>query len=179
MKPIISGNCRIRHPEYFSVGEHSIVDDYSYFSTKVRIGRCSHIAACCTVAGGKKMSFTLGNYCSVSSGVRIWCASDDFVNDIVTIVPEGSGGIKDHLITGDVSIADMCAVGSNAVIMPGNSIPEGTVIGALSFVPPGFKFKSWSVYAGIPVKRIGSRNRKNVLRQAALLERRMRERKLK
>jgi hypothetical protein len=30
--------------------------------------------------------------------------------------------------------------------MPGNHIPEGTVIGALSFVPAGFSFEPWAVY---------------------------------
>jgi len=45
MKPIVSPHVRIRHPEYFEIGEYSIVDDFSYFSTRVRIGRCSHIAS--------------------------------------------------------------------------------------------------------------------------------------
>jgi len=60
--------------------------------------------------------------------------SDDFVNDIVTIIPEGFESVKSSLITGDVSIGDMCAVGSNSVIMPDNMKPDGVAIGALSFV---------------------------------------------
>jgi len=174
MKPIISANCRIRYPGHFSVNVYSIVDDYSYFSTKVKIGRCSHIAAGCTIAGGKDRQFTLGDYSSVSSGVRIWCVSDDFTNDIVTIIPDTAGQIKNHLITGDVTIGDMCAIGANTVIMPKNFISDGTVIGALSFVPPGFKFKPWSVYAGIPVRFIEKRNKRNVLKQVAMLERKLR-----
>jgi len=170
MKPIISKNCRIRHPGHFSVGPYSIVDDYCYFSTKVRVGKCSHIASGCSVAGGHARRFVLGDYCSLSSGVKIWCAGDDFVNDIVTIIPEGFGKIKAHSIEGDVRIGDMCAVGANSVIMPDNDIPQGTVIGALSFVPAGFKFKPWSVYAGIPIRLIGRRNRKSVMAQAKLLE---------
>ena len=174
MKPTISKNCRIRHPGCFSVGPYSIVDDYSYFSTRVKIGRCSHIASGCSIAGGKDRQFKMGNYCSLSSGVKIWCASNDFANDIVTIVPEGFKSVKDHPITGDVTIGDMCAIGSNAVIMPDNAIPEGAVVGALSFVPARFKFQPWSVYAGIPIRFIGKRNRKNVLRQAKELEIQMR-----
>jgi len=174
LKPIISKNCRIRHPGHFSVGQYSIVDDYSYFSTRVKVGRCSHIASGCSIAGGKERQFTLGDYCSLSSGVKIWCKSNDFTDDIVAIVPEGFKNVKDRPITGDVTIGDMCAVGANAVIMPDNTIPDGTVVGALSFVPTRFKFKSWSVYAGIPVKYIGKRNKKNVLRQAKELEVQMR-----
>ena len=172
LKPIVSPNTRIRHPEYFEIGEYSIVDDFSYFSTRVRIGRCSHIASGCSIAGGSDRQFILGDFCSLSSGVKIWCTSDDFVNDLVTIVPDGAGPIKVHLITGDVTFDNCTAVGANAVVMPGNHIPEGTVIGALSFVPAGFSFEPWAVYAGIPIRRIGDRNRE-VGAQADALRKRL------
>lgn len=173
MKPIVSKNCRIRHPKYFSVGPYSIIDDYCYFSTKVRIGKCSHIASGCSIAGGVERSFKLGDYSSLSSGVKIWCVSDDFTNDIVTIIPCGFGKIKKLSIVGDVAIGDMCAVGANSVIMPDNLIPDGAVIGALSFVPPNFKFKPWAVYAGIPIKLIKYRNKISVLKQVKKLKSRM------
>lgn len=173
MKPIISPSVRIRHPEHFTVGEYSIVDDFCYFSTRVAIGVCSHVASGCSVAGGRTHQFTLGDYCSLSSGVKIWCTSDDFVNDVVAILPEGVGAIKAHLIEGDVSLANCTAVGSNTVVMPGNHVPEGTVIGALSFVPARFEFEEWSVYAGIPVRLIRRRNREAVVAQSELLKQRL------
>jgi acetyltransferase-like isoleucine patch superfamily enzyme len=105
--------------------------------------------------------------------VKIWCTSDDFVNDLVTIVPEGVGPIKQHLISADVIFGNCTAAGSNAVVMPGNEVPEGTVIGALSFVPAGFRFEPWSVYAGVPIRRIGARNRRAVEAQADLLRGRL------
>jgi acetyltransferase-like isoleucine patch superfamily enzyme len=173
MKPIVSPHVRIRHPEFFEIGDDSIVDDFSYFSTRVRIGRCSHIASGCSVAGGRDRQFMLGDFSSLSSGVKIWCASDDFVNDVVTIVPADAGPIKEHFIEGDVTFASCTAVGANTVVMPGNHVPEGTVIGALSFVPPGFAFEPWAVYAGIPIRRIGGRNRASVTAQAELLRQRL------
>jgi acetyltransferase-like isoleucine patch superfamily enzyme len=173
MKPIISPNVRIRHPEYFEVGEYSIVDDFSYFSTRVRIGVCSHIASGCSIAGGADRQFTLGDFCSLSAGVRIWCTSDDFVNDVIAILPEGTGPIKQELIEGDVTLENCTAVGANAVVMPGNHVPEGTVIGALSFVPAHFAFEPWSVYAGIPIRRIADRNRDAVRAQASLLRKKL------
>jgi acetyltransferase-like isoleucine patch superfamily enzyme len=170
VKPIVSANIRVRHPEFFIVGEDSIVDDFCYFSTKVRIGRCSHIANGCSVAGGVERQFELGDYSSLSAGVKVWCVSDDFVNDIVTILPVGIGPIKTQLISADVSIDNYTAVGSNSVIMPGNHIPTGTVIGALSFVPSSFDFKPWSVYAGIPIRFIRPRNQDSVLAQVEQLD---------
>lgn len=170
---IISPNVRIRHPQHFEVGDHSIVDDFSYFSTRVRIGTCSHIASGCSVAGGGARLFSLGDFCSLSSGVKIWCTSDDFTNDLVAILPDGAGAIKTHLIEGDVTLENYTAVGSNSVVMPGNVVPEGTVIGALSYVPARFAFEPWSVYAGIPVKRVRARNRDEVTRQVEMLRARL------
>jgi acetyltransferase-like isoleucine patch superfamily enzyme len=173
---IISKQIRIRHPEHFVIGEYSIVDDFCYFSTKVRVGRCSHIANGCSIAGGGARQFELGDFSSLSSGVKVWCTSDDFVNDLVTIVPPGVEDVKEHLITGDVTIGDYTAVGSNTVIMPANHIPTGTTIGALSFVPAGFEFEPWSVYAGVPIKLVRPRNKQAVLAQVEKLERALAER---
>ena len=177
MKPIISKNIRVRHPEHFIVGEDSIVDDFSYFSTRVRIGRCSHIASGCTVGGGAAHEFRVGDFCSVSAGVRIWCTSDDFANDLVTIIPPDIESVKTHLITGDVRMEDFTAVGVNSVVLPGNVIPEGTVIGAMSLVPAHFHFEPWSVYAGIPIRRLRNRNREAVSDQATRLRRMLDERR--
>jgi len=173
MKPIVSPNSRIRHPEHFVIGEDSIVDDYCYFSTKVRIGRCTHLASGCSVAGGIAMQFEIGHFCSLSSGVKIWCTSDDFVNDIVALLPPEVDDVKTHLIRGNVTFGNYTAAGSNSVVMPRNHIPEGTVIGALSFVPPGFEFRPWSVYVGAPIRFIRSRNRENVLDQVTRIEARL------
>jgi len=176
VKPIISVNSRIRYPEFFEIGEDCIVDDYCYFSTRVRIGICSHIASGCSVAGGGKFLFQMGDYSSLSAGVKVWCTSDDFVNDIVTILPEGIGPIKTGLITGDVIMDNYTAVGSNSIVMPNNHIPIGTVIGALSFVPPAFAFEPWAVYAGIPIRFVRGRNRESVLAQVEKLNKFLRNR---
>jgi acetyltransferase-like isoleucine patch superfamily enzyme len=176
MKAIVSPSVRIRHPEDFLIGEDSIVDDFCYFSTKVRIGRCTHIASGCSVAGGADMQFEIGDFCSLSSGVKIWCTSDDFVNDLVTIIPPGVEQVKEHLIRSDVTFGDYIAVGSNSVVMPNRHIPEGTVLGALSFAPAHFAFEPWSVYAGTPIRFVRPRNKERVLEQvrklAAMLEER-------
>jgi len=164
---IVSQNIRIRVPEAFDVGDDSIIDDWCYFSTRVKIGRGSHVANNCSVAGGPERQFTLGDYSSLSAGVRVWCSSSDFLNDLIAIDVEG-----DAPVSGDVSIGNYTGVGANSVIMPKNDIPEGVAIGALSFVPSEFSFQPWTVYAGIPVRAMRDRNRDNVLRQVAALHHR-------
>ncbi len=169
MQPIISSNIRVRVPDHFVVEEGGIVDDYCYFSTRVHIGRYSHVAAGCHVAGGAARSFRLGPYSSLSAGVTVWCTSDDFVNDIVTIMPPEMD-VKEHAISGDVTLERCTAVGSNSVIMPRNDVPEGTVIGALSFVPPEFRFEPWMVYVGSPIRPLRPRNKNAVLSQLERFE---------
>lgn len=175
MRSIISPNVRIRHPEQFEVGDYSIVDDFSYFSTRVKIGLCSHIASGCSVAGGGDRLFTLGDFSSLSSGVKIWCTSGDFANDIVTIVPPGVEGVTLRSFSGDVSFGNCTAIGSNSVVMPDNHVPEGTVIGAVSFVPTAFPFEAWSVYAGSPIRLVGRRNREVVSAQADRLREQLKQ----
>ena len=163
MKPIISKNIRVRYPKHFSVGQNTVIDDFSYFSAKIIIGRHCHIASGVSIAGGITYQFSLGDYSSISSGVKVWCESNDYANDLVILHPKES--IGDNPVAGDVIIGNMCGIGANSVIMPNNNIPEGTVIGALSFVPARFTFKPWSVYAGIPIKFIKKRNKKRILAQ--------------
>ena len=156
--PIVSANVRIRVEEHFEIGEHSIVDDYCYFSTRVRIGDWTHIATGCSVAGGRERTFAIGDFSSLSAGVRVWCTSNDFVHDAIMIGAAAG-------ITGDVTLGDHTGVGANSVVMPRNTIPEGVAIGALSFVPSDFAFEPWTVYAGIPVAPVKPRDRDSVLRQ--------------
>jgi len=170
VKPIISPQTRLRHPTLVEVGAYSIIDDFCYISTRVRIGRFCHVASGCSIAGGKDRLFVFEDFGSLSSGVKVWCVSDDFVNDLVTIIPPEAGEIKDHLIAGDVHIGPCAAVGSNTVIMPDNRLPEGTAVGALSFVPVRYPFEPWTVYAGVPIRPIKKRNRAAVLAQRDKLE---------
>src|SRR2546430_7353449 len=87
MKPIISPNVRIRYPDRFEVGEFSIVDDYCYFSARVKIGFCSHIGNNCSIGGGPERLFSLGDFSSLSAGAKEWGSSNDFPNDPNSTAP--------------------------------------------------------------------------------------------
>jgi galactoside O-acetyltransferase len=164
VKKKISKNIRIRNKNFFKVGKHSIIDDFSYFSTKIFIGEYSHISSGCSIAGGSDYTFKLGNFCSISSGVKIWCESNDYFRDL-PIVIKNLDKIKNFPIKGNVTIKNFCLIGSNSVIMPNNILPDGVAVGALSFIPANYKFKSWSVYAGSPIKFIKKRNKKEILKK--------------
>ena len=174
LDPIISKNIRLRVPEKFKIGQGSIVDDFCYFSTQVTLGQFCHIANGVSIAGGRDQSFSLGDYSSVSAGVKIWCASDDFVRDMACLTPPELSYPRNSLV-GDVTIGALTIIGSNAVIMPEQEIPEGVTIGALSFVPTAFDFEPWHVYAGVPIRKLKKRDKDEVLRQRDVLERKYQE----
>ena len=117
----------------------------------------------------------MGDFSSLSSGVKIWCVSNDFVHDLVIITPLGLDLEDAHPVEGDVFLGHYTGIGANSVIMPRNVIPEGTVIGALSFVPSASSLEPWSVYAGIPVRLIGRRDREKILREVEQLRRSLKE----
>ena len=95
------------------------------------------------------------------------------MRDVVAIIPPSAEPVDVEPVVGDVIFESYTGVGANSVVMPDNVIPEGTTIGALSFVPPKFPFAAWSVYAGVPVKLVGQRDRARVTAQVKLLRTRL------
>lgn len=94
--------------------------------------------------------------------MKIWCASDDFINDVITLIPKE---FKDKAITGNVQMEDFTGIGANSIIMPNVIISEGASIGALSLVKPNSVLKPWTYYAGIPARPIKKRNKKHVMKE--------------
>ena len=56
-------------------------------------------------------------------------------------------------------------IGSNSIILPNVTISEGAVVGALSMVPTNSILKPWTIYAGVPAKSVGKRNKEKILKQ--------------
>ena len=158
--PIVSPNVRIRVPDHFEIGEGSVVDDWCYFSTRVKIGVGTHIANNVSISGGPERQFTIGDYTGLASGVHVYCESNNYADDLIAINLDGGSPL-----IGDVTIGNYTGVGTNSIIMPGVILPEGCAVGALSFVPAFAELEPWTLYAGIPVRAIQVRNRERVLSQ--------------
>lgn len=149
----------IKKPELVKAGDNVRISDFCRISSACEIGSDCEIASGTYISGGGgKFMFKMGDCSSLAAGVRVWLSSNDYVNELIThSVPE----VKE--IQGDVIMEKYTGVGTNSVIMPGNHIPEGVSIGALSFVPSGYKFEPWTVYAGRPIRPIKKRNKENVM----------------
>jgi len=170
IKPIISKNIRMRYPELFTIGEGSIVDDFCYISVGLSVGKFSHISTGCSFVGGCDNYVRIGDFCGIVAGARLVCNTVDFVNDLATIIPKDVLQVENPINKGDVVFADYSAIGANSVMMPNNYVPEGVVIGALSYVPSNYPFEPWMIYFGTPIKPRKKRNRDSVLKQAEVVE---------
>ena len=136
------------------------ISDFCRISSACQIGSDCEIACGAYISGGdSKYLFKMGSCSRLAAGVKVWLSSNDYVNELVThSVPH----VKE--IEGNVTLEKYTGIGTNSVIMPNNHIPEGVSIGALSFVPPNYKFEPWTVYAGSPIRPIKKRNKENVLK---------------
>lgn len=170
---IVSKNTRFRHPDKVSLGIHNVIDDFCYISACLTLHDFYHIAPHVVIAGGSSEHFTGGSFGGIAAGCKIFCASDDFINDIGNVLPAQAMVRKDNVIRGGYFSKDFVTIGAGSVVMPSQDIPEGVCIGAMSFVPSDFEFEPWWVYAMRPTKsgrlklqKLKPRNRENVLNQA-------------
>ncbi len=95
----------------------------------------------------------IGNYCTISHGVRLFTASADYSGEYFTnIFPDDKYQVSKG---GPITLHDHVIIGGNSVVMPGTEIGEGAAVGALSFVR--HSIDGWAIYGGNPLKRLGDR----------------------
>lgn len=135
------------------MGEYATIDDFAFVNAgrRLALGRYVHVAAHASIIGGGECE--LGDYAVLATGARILTATDTF---------RGGARMSTHLpashravLEAPVLIARDAFVGANAVVMPGVTIGEGAVVGAGAVVTSDLQ--SWTVYAGVPARRIGER----------------------
>ena len=150
----ISDRASIYNPELMEIGDHVRIDDFCVVSGKVVIGRNVHIAVFCNIGGGE-VGVMLEDFSSLAYGCHVFTQSDDYSGHTLTnpTVPDkykretkAAVLIKRHSI-----------VGTGSVILPGVTLETGTSVGAMSMVTKSTE--PWSVYFGIPAKRLMPRAR--------------------
>ncbi|MCB8566633.1 acyltransferase [Fusobacterium ulcerans] len=157
----IGKNVYFRYPEEIEIGDNVIIDEFCYFTTKMKIGNNIHIAPFCSVIGGKKAELVMGDYSALASGVRIICGSDDFINGpfMVSTIPIE---FRPNCKIGQIILEKHVVVGTNSIILPNCILKEGSGTGAGTLVHRNLK--SWSLYLGNPCKKVIERNRENILK---------------
>lgn len=87
----------------------------------------------------------IGENCNFSTGVRIWTAQHDVQ------------AIDFCSTSGSVVIEDRCWISGNTTILPGVTVGEGCVVASGAVVTKDCE--PFGIYAGVPARRIGERNR--------------------
>lgn len=163
---IISPNAEIRRPQLVSIGNHVAIDT-ACITTAADIKDYVHIGPYVSIIGGAKGLFMMGNFTNLAAGCRVVCVSDRQRGEGITGPASIPEQYKDAVDAAPVVVENFVAVGTNAVIMPGVTLAEGTVIGACTLVTRSTE--PWTVYVGIPAKPIKARERATMLRYAAEL----------
>jgi len=112
----------------------------------------------------------IGNYVGIGEGVNIYCM-DKIIIGNYAVVSQGThlcGGSHNfnlpnfQLITAPINIGNRVWLCADSFVGLGVSIAEGSVIGARAVVAKSIN-EPWAIWAGIPVKKIGIRDKKMVL----------------
>ena len=153
----ISDRVAIHNPELLEIGDYSRIDDFCVLSGKVLIGRNVHIAVFCNLAGGEK-GITLEDFSGLAYACHVFTQSDDYTGLSLTN-PTVPDKFKEEKKVG-VRIGRHAIVGTQSIVFPGANLAEGSSVGACSMVTKDTE--EWSVYFGVPAKRIKNR-RKDLL----------------
>ena len=151
----ISRKASIYGAENVIIGDNVRIDDFCILSGRVEIGNNVHIAAYSALYGGTEGIF-IGNFANISSRVSIYSVSDDYSGKSMTnpTIPDE----YKEVIKSSVHIGEDVIIGSTSVVLPGVNIAEGGSFGAFSLINQDTE--EWTIYAGIPVKKLKERSRR-------------------
>jgi galactoside O-acetyltransferase len=163
----IYSGAKIFGREYISIGDNVIIDDFVfiYATAPMFIGSYIHIASFTSITGGGVV--VLEDFSTLSSGIRVFSGSDDFLGGGLTnsTIPEKYRKV----IRSYVHIGRHAIIGANTVVLPGVTIAEGVAVGSGSVVNKSLD--SWGIYVGSPARKIKDRPSEIILSsEQALLD---------
>lgn len=163
---LLSDKASYYNCQNINIEDNVRVDDFCILSAGVggiSIGNYVHIAAFSTLIGDGKIRFD--DFSGASSRVAIYSSSDDYSGAVLTnpTVPQEFSAVQ----SAEVLIGRHVIIGVGSVILPGVTLAEGAAVGAMSLVTKSCD--SFSVYFGIPARKIKQRKRDLLVLEEALL----------
>lgn len=152
----IARNCTIIGVENIEVGDNVRIDGFTSIIAphgSVKIGSFVHIATACFIGG--RAGVEIGDYSSLSQGVRLFSAIDDYSGRCMT-----NSALPPHVLrveAAPIRIEAHVPIGSGTLVLPGVTIHEGAAVGPLSIVLQSLE--GWRIYAGNPTKPVKARSR--------------------
>lgn len=149
------------------IGNSVRIDDFCVLSAGVggiKLGNYIHIAVFSSLIGSEQIE--IEDFCNISSRVSIYSSSDDYSGLSMTnpMIPEQFKLIK----SSKVLIKKHAIIGASSVILPGVHLSNGVAIGAMSLVKESCE--EFSIYAGIPARKLKDRSRDVLVLEKRFLE---------
>ena len=163
----ISDKISIYGEENIEIGDNVRIDEFSILvgGSGLKIGSHVHIAAYSILYG--TAGLTIGDFTGCAVRTTILSALDDY-HGFSLIGPCVSMKFKPRLLAAPVNIGRHVVLGVGCVVLPGVNIGDGASFGAYSLIKKDCL--AWSIYAGLPVKRICDRDRKVLELEKKFLE---------
>lgn len=153
-------------PHLVSIGDYSIVGDFVFIETGLKLGRFCEFLTYVTTTGREGVE--IGNFVAISHGSVLFTSLDEYRGEAFanSTVPEDLRAVKSKKIV----IHDHCVIGAGSLVFPGVTIGEGAVIGAGSVVRNDIE--PWTINIGVPCKPIRNREKIRLLKYAEIVYKR-------
>lgn len=162
----IARNCTIVGLEHIAIGDDVRIDGYTTIVGVMGGGLCigSNVHICSGCVLGARGKIELGDYSSLSHGVKLLSAVDDFGGDWMTnsTLPEWAL----HVQAAPIRIGRHVPIGSGSLILPGVVIGEGAAIAAMSVV--SHSLPEWTICGGNPAAPLRHRSSNLLAKEVAL-----------
>lgn len=147
-----------------SIGNNVRIDDYCHMSGNITIGNYVHIAPFCSIVSGK-YKVIMKDFSGLSSRCMVYATSDDYSGEYLTnpMLPMKYR----HIVGGDVIFEKHSLTGTGSTVLPGVRLAEGSCAGSMSLVNKSLE--PWSIYVGIPCKKLKDRSKKIILLEREFL----------
>lgn len=138
-----------------SIGNNVRIDDFCVLSAGkggIKIGDHVHIAVYVALIGAE--TIFLDDFSGISSKVTIYSSNDDYSGEYLTgpTVPVAFTNVN----SAAVYVGRHAVIGSGSVVLPGVTIEEGAIVGALSLVNKNCE--AFGMYVGSPAKNKKTRS---------------------
>jgi acetyltransferase-like isoleucine patch superfamily enzyme len=162
---LISDRAALYDTDRLSIGDNSRIDDFCVVAGEVSIGRNVHVTVFSNLAGGRA-GVTLEDFSTLAYGCHLVAQTDDFSGRTMTnsTVP---ARFK-HETSEPVRIGRHAILGTGCIVLPGAHIQDGVAGGAGTVFTRSTE--PWTVYVGVPARRVGPRARDLLELEAAYLD---------
>ena len=156
----IGHNVIFTNPKNVHLGNNVRIDPFTLITTALETGDNIQICSHAVLGGGSQHKITLGDWCFIGYGSKLFCASEDYSGDEG---PVNEFWGRNKIYRGDIVFNSYAGIASDVMVMPGVTLPEGCTVGAKSFIYTKNDLTPWAVWIGNPVKLHKERNKERIL----------------